>query len=40
MKSEKILLMLLTLLSSLSFYAQEKLDKIIKKNYDIIECKI
>jgi hypothetical protein len=40
MKSEKILLMLLTLLSSLSFYAQEKLDKIIKKNYDIIECRI
>ncbi len=40
MKSKKLLLVLLTLFGSLTFYAQEKLDKIIKKNYDIIECKI
>lgn len=40
MKSKDLLLVLFVLLGSLTLHAQEKLDKIIKKNYDIIDCKI
>jgi hypothetical protein len=40
MKSKDLILVLVLLLGSFTLHAQEKLDKIIKKNYDVIECKI